>query len=114
MNDQYVMEVLVTVNFPEIKTLPSEKAWEEDILRAVSSAVYADKTIDTKSIKQLDYDDCKWVLECGLPIQKYGVTIRQDGSWHTGLEVCPTNPETFGEDMKSLFEYLAENGLIEE
>lgn len=55
--DNATMEVLVVVAFPELKTLPSEKAWEEGIIDAVSSAVYADKTLDTKAVRELEYED---------------------------------------------------------
>lgn len=33
------MEVLVVVAFPELKTQTSEKAWEQDIIDAVSAAI---------------------------------------------------------------------------
>ena len=56
------MEVLVIVAFPELQTSTSEKAWEEDIIDAVSAAVYADKTLDTIAVRQLEYEDCQWVF----------------------------------------------------
>jgi len=45
--DNETMEVLVVVAFPDFQTQPSEQAWEQDIIDAVSAAVYADKTLDT-------------------------------------------------------------------
>ena len=115
MNDYRsdVMDVLVVVNFPRVKTRASEQAMEESILTAVSTAVCADTTIDVREVKQLDYDDCKSALECGMPIEKYGVVIRQDGSWYSGLELFPEEVEAYGEDLNSLFEYLAGKGLME-
>jgi|GEM_PF-5342039 len=107
------MEVLVVVDFPEMKTRASEQAMEEDILKAVSTAVIADKTIDVREVKQLDYDDCKSALECGMPLEKYGVVIRLDGSWTAGLDLFPEEPEAYGADLKSLFEYLSQKGLME-
>jgi len=113
-NDQVdIMEVLVVVNFPRVKTRVSEQAMEEDILTAVRRAVTADSTIDVRCVKELDYDDCEGVLECGMPLEKYGVVIRQDGSWYSGLELFPEKLEAYGEDMKSLFEYLAGKGLMD-
>jgi hypothetical protein len=52
--DNETMEVLVIVAFPELKTRPSEKAWEEGIIDAVSAAVYADKTLDTVAVRELE------------------------------------------------------------
>ena len=45
--DTETMEVLVIISFPQLKTQTSEDAWEQDIIDAVSAAVYADKTLDT-------------------------------------------------------------------
>jgi len=112
MNDYRsdVMDILVVVDFPEMKTRASEQAMEEDILTAVRTAVSDDTIIDVK-VKQLDYEDCKSVLECGMPLEKYGVVIRQDGSWYSGLELFPEEVEAYGEDLKSLFEYLVGRGV---
>ena len=60
--DNGTMEVLVIVAFPELKTLPSEKAWEAGIIDAISTAVYADKTLDTKAVRELEYE-----LGCSRP-----------------------------------------------
>ena len=84
------MEVLVVVAMPPVETRVSEKAWEEDILNAVSAAVYADKTLDTIAVKPLEYEDCQWVFESGMPMPAYDVTVGQDGSWHSGTVLYPT------------------------
>ena len=36
--DNETMEVLVIVAFPDLQTQPSEQAWEQDIIDAVSAA----------------------------------------------------------------------------
>jgi hypothetical protein len=51
--DHETTEVLVIVAFPELQTSISEEAWEQDILNAVSAAVYADKTLDTIAVRPL-------------------------------------------------------------
>ena len=107
------MEVLVVVAFPDIQTQQSEKAWEDAIVNAVSAAVYADKTLDTVAVRPLEYEDCQWIFEGGMPMPKYGVTVWQDGSWRSGIETyCTTPPEASGEDLQSLFDYLVEKGLV--
>ena len=67
------------VAMPTVQTSVSEKAWEEDIVSAVSAAVYADKTIDTLAVRQLEYEDCQWVFEGGMPMPDYGVTVFENG-----------------------------------
>jgi len=106
------MEVLVVVAMPEVETRVSERAWEEDIVSAVLAAVRADKTLDTVTVKPLEYEDCQWVFEGGMPMPDYDVTVGQDGSWHSGVTRFPENPEARGEDLQSLFDYLVENGRI--
>ena len=106
------MEVLVTVAFPELETQTSEKAWEQDVLDAVSAAVHADKTIDTLAVRPLEYEDCQWVFEGGMPMPNYGVTVGQNGSWHSGVTPFPEDPDARGEDLQSLFDYLVEKGLV--
>lgn len=106
------MEVLVIVAFPELQTQPSEEAWEQDIVDAVSAAVYADKTLDTIAVRPLEYEDCEWVFECGMPMPDYDVTIGQDGSWHSGVKLVPENPEAKGEDLQSLFDHLVQKGRL--
>ena len=106
------MEVLVIVAFPRLETSTSEKAWEEDILNAVSVAVYADKTLDTIAVRRLEYEDCQWVFEGGMPMPAYDVTVGQDGSWHSGTTLFPEDPEARGNDLQSLFDYLVEKGKI--
>jgi hypothetical protein len=110
--DVDTMEVLVVVSFPEIDTRASEAAWEKDILDAVSVAVYADKTLDTIAVRQLEYEDCLWIFEGGMPLPEYGVTLGQDGSWHSGIKPFETHPEVRGKDLQSLFDYLIEKGLV--
>ena len=106
------MKVLVTVAFPKLETRTSEEAWEEDILNAVTAAIYADKTIDTLVVRTLDYEDCKWVFEGGMPMPDYGVTVGKDGTWHSGITLFPKDPEASGDDLQSLFDYLVEKGLV--
>ena len=110
--DNETMEVLVVVAFPELKTLPSEKAWEEGIIDAVSAAVYADKTLDTKAVRELEYEDCQWIFEGGMPLHNYDVTVGQDGSWHSSVKLYQKEYEASGEDLQSLFDYLVEKGLV--
>jgi hypothetical protein len=111
-SDNETMEVLVTVAFPKLKTLTSEEAWEEDILNAVAAAVYADKTLDVQTIKQLGYEDCEGIFESGMPMPNYDVTLGQDGSWYSGVKPFPEAPEASGDDLQSLFNYLVEKGLV--
>lgn len=110
--DNRTTEVLVVVSFPELETKASEDAWEQGILDAVSTAVYADKTLDIIAVRQLEYADCQWVFEGGMPIPEYDVTVGQNGSWHSGVDPFAENPEASGEDLQSLFEYLVERGLV--
>jgi hypothetical protein len=106
------MEVLVIVAFPEFQTSTSETAWEQDIIDAVSAAVHADKTLETIAVRQLEYEDCQWVFEGGMPMPDYEVTVGQDGSWHSGTELYRTEYEASGKDLQSLFDYLVEKGLV--
>lgn len=111
-DDIETMEVLVVVKMPFVQTSVSEKAWEEDIVAAVSAAVYADKTLDTLAVRPPEYEDCEWVFEGGMPLPDYGVTVFQNGSWHSGVELYRTEYEASGEDLQSLFEYLIGKGLV--
>jgi hypothetical protein len=106
------MEVLVVVAFPEIKSQQSEKAWEEDIVNAVSAAVYADNTLDTIAIRPLEYEDCQWVFEGGMPLPEYDVTVFQNGSWHSGTKLFQSEYEDGGDNLQSLFDYLVAKGKI--
>jgi hypothetical protein len=106
------MEVLVVVAMPEVETRVSERAWEEDIVSAVSAAVHADKTFDTVAVKPLGYEDRQWVFEGGMPMPDYDVTVGQDGSWHSGVEPYRTEYEARGDDLQSLFDYLVAKGKI--
>ncbi len=110
--DQETMEVLVVVAMPPVETRTSEIAWEQSILDAVSTAVHADKTLNTIAVKPLEYEDCEWIFEMGLPLPKYDVTVFQDGSWHSGITPFPEKPDAKGEDLQSLLEYLVEKGLV--
>jgi hypothetical protein len=47
-----------------------------------------------------------------MPLPDYQVTVFQDGSWHSGVKLYPTEPETSGRDLQSLFDYLVEKGLV--
>lgn len=111
-SEQYTMEVLVVVAMPTVQTSVSETAWEQDIVNAVSAAVYADTTLDTLAVGPLEYEDCQWVFEGGMPIPKYDVTVFQDGSWHSGVELYCRQYENSGQDLQSLFDYLVEKGLV--
>ena len=42
----------------------------------------------------------------------YGVTVFQNGSWHSGVELYRTEYEAGGQDLQSLFDYLIEKGLV--
>ena len=110
--DQDTMEVLVIVAMPAMETAVSEQAWEEDIVNAVSVAVHADKTLDTLVVRPLDYEDCQWVFEAGMPIPNYDVTVGQDGSWHSGVDPYGTDYEASGNDLQALFDYLVDRGLV--
>jgi hypothetical protein len=106
------VEVLVKVAMPSVQTRVSEEAWEQDILSAVATAVYADKTLNIRDVRLQSYEDCEWILEGGMPMPKYSVTVFQDGSWHSGVEPYPENPSVSGDDLQSLFNYLVEKGLV--
>ena len=106
------MEVLVIVAFPELSTQQGEKAWEEDIVNAVSAAVYADKTLDTIAVRPLEYEDCQWVFEGGMPMPDYDVTVGQDGAWHSSTILYQVEYEARGNDLQSLFDYLVAKGKI--
>lgn len=106
------MEVLVIVAFPDLHTQTSEAAWEQDIVDAVSAAVYADKTLDTIAVRRLEYEDCEWIFEGGMPIPSYDVTVGRNGLWHSGVELFGSEYEASGQDLQSLFDYLVTKGLI--
>jgi hypothetical protein len=106
------VEILVEVAMPQLETRVSEEAWELDILNAVATAVYADKTLQIRDVRLQHYEDCKWIFEGGMPMPKYGVTVFQDGSWHIGVEPYPENPAVSGQNLQSLFNYLVEKGLV--
>ena len=110
--DIETMEVLVVVSFPDFEARVSEKAWEKDVVDAVSSAVHADNTLDAIAVRPLEYEDCVWAFEGGMPVPDYDVTVGQDGSWHSGVTPFDRNPETSGKDFQSLFDYLIEKGLV--
>jgi hypothetical protein len=106
------VEVLVEVAMPQVETRVSEEAWEQDILTAVATAVHADKTLQIRDVRLQDYEDCEWILEGGMPMPDYGVTVFQDGSWHIGVEPYPENSNVSGQDLQSLFDYLVGKGLV--
>ena len=110
--DQDTTEVLVIVAMPPVETKVSEEAVEQDILNAVSAAVYGDKTFDTVAVRPLEYEDCQWIFEGGMPIPDYDVTVGQDGSWHSGIELYRSEYEASGQDLQLLFDYLVEKGRI--
>ncbi|MGD0516818.1 MAG: hypothetical protein ABSA26_04720 [Thermoguttaceae bacterium] len=96
---------------PSVQTRVSEEAWEQDILKAVATAVHADKTLKIRDVRLQGYEDYEWIFEGGMPLP-YGVTVFQDGSWHAGVELYPENPSVSGQDLQSLFAYLVEKGKI--
>lgn len=110
--DTETMEVLVIVAFPDLQTQPSEQAWEQDIIDAVSAAVYADETLDTIAVRRLVYEDCEWIFEGGMPIPSYDVTVGRNGRWHSGIKLYGSQYEASGEDLQSLFDYLVAKGLV--
>lgn len=110
--DTATMEVLVVVAIPELETAVSEEAWEQDIIDAVSAAVYADKTLDTLTVGPLEYEDCEWVFDGGMPMPEYDVTVFRDGSWHSSTDLFQAKYEASGKDLQSLFEYLIGKKMI--
>jgi len=52
-------------------------------VNAVSAAVHADTTLDAVAVKPLGYEDWQMVFEAGCRMADYGVTVGQDGSWHS-------------------------------
>ena len=76
------------------------------------SSRFADKTLDVIAVRQLEYEDCEWAFEGGMPMPDYDVTVGQDGSWHSGVTLFPQNPEARGDDLQPLFDYLVKNGRI--
>lgn len=110
--EDQTMEVLVVVAFPDLETRTSEEAFEQDIVDAVSAAVFADKTLDTIAVRPLEYEDCQWVFDCGMPMPNYGVTVGQDGSWYASVAFPSQSPAARGQDLQSLFDYLVQKGLV--
>jgi hypothetical protein len=95
-----------------VETRVSEQAWEEDIVSAVSAAIHADRMLDVVAVRPLEYEDCQWVFEGGMPMPDYDVTVGQEGAWHSGVTLFPERPEARGDDLQSLFDYLVEKGRI--
>ena len=95
-----VMEVRVVVAFTELQTAVSEEAWEQDIVDAVSAAVYADKTLDTLAVRRLKYEDGEWILDGGTPMPECDVTAFQDGSWHSSTELFQAKYEAGGQGLQ--------------
>jgi hypothetical protein len=106
------VEILVEVAMPEVQSRVSEQAWELDILKAVSTAVHADKTLQIRDVRIQEYEDCEWIYESGMPISKYNVTIFQDGGWWGTIDPVNKKGVREGEDLQSLFDYLVEKGLL--
>ena len=44
------------IAMPAVETRMSERAWETDIVGAVSAAIHADKTLDAVAVKPLEYE----------------------------------------------------------
>jgi hypothetical protein len=106
------VEILVEVAMPELTTRVSEEAWEQDILNAVATAVYADKTLPIRDVRIMTYEDCKWIYESGMAIPKYNVTIFQGGGWWGTSDPIKERNAVEGDDLQSLFDYLVEKGLV--
>jgi hypothetical protein len=100
----------VVTAFPDVHSRTAEEAWEQEIIDTVSAAVHADQTLDTVAVRQLEYEDCEWVFEIGMPMAAYGVTVFPNGSWHSGTPFA--RYEADGQDLQSLFDYLVEKGLV--
>ncbi len=47
-----------------------------------------------------------------IPLPGYDVTVSSDGSWHSGVQLYPTDVAAKSDDLQSLFEYLVERGRI--
>ena len=47
-----------------------------------------------------------------MPMADYGVTLFQNGSWHSGTKLYCTKWDADGQDLQSLFDYLVEKGLV--
>ncbi|MHB8973123.1 MAG: hypothetical protein ACYC3X_14275 [Pirellulaceae bacterium] len=109
---QYSMEVLVVVATPLMQSRVSEEAWDQEVLNAVSSAVNADQTLEILAVRELQYEDCEWVFEGGMPLPDYDVTVFQDGSWHSGLDPYQVEHAAMGDNLQSLFAYLVEKGIL--
>jgi hypothetical protein len=105
------VEVLVEVAMPELETRVSEEAGELDILKAVATAVYADKTLPIRDVRIMTYEDCEWIYETGMAIPKYNVTIFQDGGWWGTIDPVKERNAVEGNVLQSLFDYLVEKGL---
>ena len=43
-------------------------------------AIRYDETLDVLAVRPLEYEDCEWIFEGGMPMPDYGVTVGQDGS----------------------------------
>jgi hypothetical protein len=106
------VEVLVEVAMPELETRVSEEAWELDILKAVATAVYADKTLPIRDVRLMTSEDCEWIYESGMPMPEYNVTIFQDGGWWGTTDPINEKNAVEGKDLQSLFDYLVEKGLV--
>ena len=106
------VEVLVEVAMPELETRVSEEAWELDILKAVGTAVYADKTLAIRDVRLMTSEDCEWIYESGMPLPEYNVTIFQDGGWWGTIDPIKERNAVEGNDLQSLFDYLVEKGLV--
>ena len=93
---------------PELETRVSEEAWELDILKAVGTAVYADKTLAIRDVRLMTSVDCEWIYESGMPLPEYNVTIFRDGGWWGTVEKNAVE----GNDLQSLFDYLVKKGVV--
>lgn len=106
------VEVIVEVAMPELETRVSEDAWELDILKAVGTAVYADKTLPIRDVRLMTHEDCEWIYESGMPLPKYNVTIFQDGGWWGTIDPVNEKNAAEGDDLQSLFDYLVKRGVV--
>jgi len=110
--DLNAVEVLVEVAMPELDTRVSEEAWELDILNAVATAVYTDKTLAIRNVRLMTSEDCEWIYESGMALPDYNLTVFQDGSWWGTIDPLNENDAKEGNNLQSLFDYLMEKGVV--
>jgi hypothetical protein len=89
---------------PELQGRVSEEAWEQDILKAVNAAVYADKTLPIRGVRLMTYEDCEWIYETGMPLPDYNATIFPNGGWWGTIDPVHEKNAMEGDNLQSLFD----------